>query len=261
MPKPRQPTCVLSIAGSDSSGGAGVAVDLRTFAAFGVHGLCAITAVTAQTQHRVRAIHPVPAAQLEQQLRTACDEFEIVAVKIGMLATAANVHTVAAVLAREHVRHVVLDPVLAASSGGALLSAQGLRCLREELLPRTTLLTPNLPEAQRLLGRKVSDPARAAQALRELGAAAVLLKGGHAAGRVVRDVLVDDEGVFEFRHPRQRFEARGTGCALSSAIACGLARGLALRAAISDAEAYVQSALANGIAIGKSRMRILSTPR
>jgi hydroxymethylpyrimidine/phosphomethylpyrimidine kinase len=250
---------VLSIAGSDCGGGAGVAMDLKVFAARGVHGLCAITAVTAQTSSRVASIHCVPARHLEHQLHAVFAEYDVAAIKIGMLASAANVRMVARFLRARRAPHVVLDPLLAASSGNALLSVPGLRCLREELFPHVDLLTPNLPEAQCLLGKRIADPIRAANALRRLGVPAVLLKGGHAHGNIVRDVLVDADGVTEIRHPRLHWSARGTGCALSSAIAAGLARSLALRDAVAAAEAFVQRALVNSYTPGKGQMRVLST--
>lgn len=248
---------VLTVAGSDSSGGAGVAMDLKTFAACGVHGLCAIAAVTAQTASRVVSIHCVPARRLERQLNAVLADFDLGAVKIGMLGSAANVHTLAKTLQRAQMCNVVLDPVLTATSGTALLSTRGLNTLRKLLIPLVDLLTPNLPEAEILLGTRIADPVRAARALRDLGARAVLLKGGHGRGRIVRDVLVDGDGVVEFRHPRLRLRARGTGCALSSAIAAGLGQGLALRDAIAAAESLVQRALAASFPVGTGSARIL----
>ncbi|MHB8679295.1 MAG: bifunctional hydroxymethylpyrimidine kinase/phosphomethylpyrimidine kinase [Rudaea sp.] len=252
------PVSVLTIAGSDSSGGAGVAADLKTFAAFGVHGLAAITTVTAQTSRRVQAIHRIPAAQVRAQVEAAFADFRVGAVKIGMLGSAPIASTVAAVLRVATPRHIVLDPVLASSSGAVLLSKAGLRVLREALVPLATLLTPNLPEAEILLGRRIRDPLRAAQDLRALGACAVLLKGGHGRGSDVRDVFADARGVVEFHHPRLPIRARGTGCALASGIAAGLARGRSLRAAVADAEAFLQRALAASFPVATGSVRILS---
>lgn len=259
MPKSAIPQSVLTIAGSDSSGGAGVAADLKTFAAFGVHGLAAITAVTAQTSRRVLAIHPIPATQVRAQIEAAFADFRVGAVKIGMLGSAPIARTVAAALCAAAPRHIVLDPVLASSSGTVLLSKPGLRSLRDELLPLATLLTPNLPEAEILLGRRIRDPARAAQDLRAIGACAVLLKGGHAHGREVCDVLCDARGTVEFRHRRQPLGARGTGCALASGIAAGLARGRSLRVAVADAEAFLQRALAQTYLAGNGSIRQLGS--
>lgn len=256
MPKSARTPSALTIAGSDSGGGAGIATDLKTFAAFGVHGLTAITAVTSQTSQRVHAIHRVPVAHVEAQIHAAFADFLVGAVKIGMLGSAAIVRTVAEALHAAKPRHIVLDPVLASSSGTPLLSKTGLRVLHDELLPMATLLTPNLPEAEILLGRRIIDPARAARDLRAFGSA-VLLKGGHGDGREVCDVLADARGVVEFRHPRLTIRARGTGCMLASAVAAGLARGRRLRAAIVDAEAFVQGALAQSCRAGGGSIRQL----
>jgi hydroxymethylpyrimidine/phosphomethylpyrimidine kinase len=261
MPKSARTPSALTIAGSDSSGGAGIATDLETFAAFGVHGLAAITAVTTQTTRQVHAIHRVPAAQVEAQIHAAFADFRIGAVKIGMLGSAPIARAAARVL-RESARcPIVLDPVLASSSGTTLLSAAGLRALREELLPMATLLTPNLPEAEILLGRRIADPAQAARDLRALGARAVLLKGGHGRGRNVCDFLADARGVVELRHPRLPVRARGTGCALASAIAAGLARGRTLREAVAEADAFVQRALAHSYRAGNGTIRQLGLVR
>jgi len=240
----KKPRCsVLTIAGSDSGGAAGIQADLKTFAAFGAHGLSAIAAFTAQNLDSVLSIHRVPSHALEHQLQALFAGFDIAAVKIGMLGSVANVTAVAATLRAMRARNVVLDPVLASTSGAALLSARGVRALREQLIPLADVLTPNLPEAEILLGSSVRDVEAAARALRALGARAVLLKGGHARGRIVRDVLVDARGVEEFRHARLAVRARGTGCVLSSAIACGLAGGRSPRAAIAGAEEFLQAAL------------------
>ena len=243
MPKTARTQGALTVAGSDSSGGAGIAADLKTFAAFGVHGFAAITAVTAQTAQRVQAIHRVPVVYVEAQ--------------IGMLGSAPIARATARTLREMAARNIVLDPVLASSSGTALLPPTGLRVLREELVPMAALLTPNLPEAEILLGRRISDLAQAACELRTRGARAVLLKGGHGRGREVYDVLADKLGIVEFRHPRLPIRARGTGCALSSAIAAGLAHGRTLREAVADAEAFVQHALAHSYRAGNGSIRQL----
>ena len=257
MPKSAITASALAISGSDSSGGAGIATDLKTFAAFGVHGLAAITAVTAQTTRQVSAIHRVPAAQVAAQIRAAFADFRVGAVKIGMLGSAPVARAVAHALRDASPRHIVLDPVLASSSGTALLSSAGLRVLREELVPMTTLLTPNLPEAEILLGRRIADPAQAACDLRAFGARAVLLKGGHGRGREVCDVFADANGIVELRHPRLRIRSRGTGCALASAIAAGLARGHTLRVAVAEAESFLQRALARSYRAGNGSIHQL----
>jgi hydroxymethylpyrimidine/phosphomethylpyrimidine kinase len=250
---------VLSIAGSDSGGASGIQADLKTFAAFGLHGLSAITAVTAQNLGKVVSVHNISAREVERQILTLFDGFEIRAVKIGMLGSAANVAAVAKTMARVRARNVVLDPVLVSSSGTPLLSARGVAAMRDQLLPLAALLTPNLPEANELLGKRVRgmQPSAAARALRSLGARAVLVKGGHSRGAVVRDALAEPGGVREFRHPRLAIRARGTGCVLSSAIACGLAQGKPLAAAVEIAEEFLQRALREAYRPGSSRQYVL----
>jgi len=257
------PVAALSIAGSDSAGAAGIQADLKAFAAMNVHGLSAITAVTAQNLRRVTSVHVVPAREVARQIHAVFADFRIAAVKIGMLGSAANVAAVAAALRQQHARNIVLDPVLASSSGTPLLTPRGLAILRKELIPLADLLTPNLPEAAILLGRRVrdADAPAAARDLLALGARAVLLKGGHGRGRVVRDILVDAGGVREFAHPRLRLRARGTGCVLASAIAAGLAQGQSLAAAIAAAEAFLQQALQDSCRVTRTHIRVLRPPR
>jgi hydroxymethylpyrimidine/phosphomethylpyrimidine kinase len=252
--------CALTIAGSDSSGCAGIQADLKTFAAFGIHGLSAITAVTAQNVHEVRSIHRVPVRDVKQQLLAVFEGFTIGAVKIGMLGSAAVITAIASFL-REHCRApIVLDPVLISSSGTRLLPARALAVLREELIPLAEVLTPNVPEAAALLGRRLATAADLREAARDLlglGAKSILLKGGHHAGDPVCDYLVDAAGARIFRHPRMPVTARGTGCVLSAAIAAGLARGRSRLAAVSAAEQYLQIALHNAYRPAKSRIRAL----
>ena len=245
MNSPKPLLSVLTIAGSDSAGAAGIQADLKTIAAFGLHGVCAATAVTAQNMHRVYAAHVVPAREVERQLHALFADFTVGAVKIGMLGSAANVRAVAAVLRKARPPHVVLDPVLASSSGTPLLAARALSVLRTELIPLADVLTPNLPEAQILLQRRVrnTDAASAACDLLHLGARAVLLKGGHGRGHIVSDVLAQRGGMHEFRHERLGLRARGTGCVLSSAVAAGLAQGRPLLAAVAAAQEFLQRAL------------------
>ena len=253
--------CALTIAGSDSSGCAGIQADLKTFEAFGIHGLSAITAVTAQNMHEVRAIHRVPVQHVEQQLLAVFAEFPIGAVKIGMLGSAATIVAIATFL-REHCRApIVLDPVLVSSSGKPLLPAKALAVLREQLIPLAEVLTPNVPEAAVLMGRRLSttsDLRQAASDLLGLGAKSILLKGGHHAGDPVCDYLVDAAGTRTFRHARMPLAARGTGCVLSAAVAAGLARGRSRMAAVSAAEQYLQSALRDAYRPAKSEIRALS---
>jgi len=253
------PTAVLSIAGSDSCGASGMQADLKTCAAFGVHGLSAITAVTAQNLRSIKSVHRVPAREVERQIAALFDDFDIGAVKIGMLGSAANVSAVARTLQRVGARNIVVDPVLVSSGGTVLLSVRGIAALRKELIPLAALLTPNLPECRELLGRRVrEDHAEAAAGdLLALGAGAVLLKGGHGRRDVVRDVLAVGRDVFEFRHPRLPVHARGTGCVLSSAIACALAQGKPLLAAIDTAEQFLQQALRDAYRPGRRSLHVL----
>jgi hydroxymethylpyrimidine/phosphomethylpyrimidine kinase len=238
----------VTIAGSDSGGGAGIQADLKTFSALGVYGASVITALTAQNSKGVAAIHDVPADFIGAQLDAVFSDFAVGAVKVGMLGNAAAIDAVAAGLDRHRQHNVVLDPVMVASSGERLLRADAIEALRK-LIGRVRVLTPNLPEAAALLGAapaRDEDEMRAqAQSLLTLGAGAVLLKGGHGAGPDSVDVLVDVDGYARFAAPRVATEnTHGTGCTLSAAIAAGLAKGLQLNAAVRDAKAYVSSAIA-----------------
>ena len=257
------PRCasVLTIAGSDSGGGAGIQADLKTFAACGVHGLSAITALTAQDTRGVHGIHAVPVKHLARELETLAGDFRIAAVKIGMLGSAAAIRVVARFL-RQLPAPVVLDPVLISSSGTELLPRGAHRMLREELLPLASLLTPNLPEAALLLGKKHSgDAAADARALCALGAQAVLLKGGHGTAQTIVDTFVQ-AGAIErfFRHRRLPIVAHGTGCVLSAAIAAGLASGLELYPAVRAAQRHLQRALRGAYRAGRGTALILPAP-
>jgi hydroxymethylpyrimidine/phosphomethylpyrimidine kinase len=252
---------VLTIAGSDSGGGAGIQADLRTIAAYGLHGLSAITAVTAQNSRAVEAIHRVPPDHLLAQLRAVFAEFEVGAVKIGMLGSAAAVNVVMLHLCEVGARNIVLDPVLVSSSGAALLPQRALRLLRSGLIPMVDVLTPNLPEAEALLGRRVrsdADMRGAAADLLALGARAVLLKGGHRRGRTVTDLLVDGDRALSFSHPRLPWPVRGTGCTLASAVACGLALHLPLRDAVGSAEEFLQREMRRARPVGCAGMRAMN---
>jgi hydroxymethylpyrimidine/phosphomethylpyrimidine kinase len=260
-PRPSRP-CALAIAGSDSSGCSGIQADLKTFAALGVHGLSAITALTAQGMHDVSGIYPVAPAQLRAQLAAAFAGFRVGAVKIGMLGGSAAIEATAAVLHRRRACPVVLDPVLLSSSGTVLLPRRAWPLLRRILLPLASVLTPNLPEAEALLGRRVRQAADLLPAAHDLlasGARAVLLKGGHATGRRIRDVLVRADGgaPLEFVHARVAGGARGTGCTLASAIAAQLALGFELGEAVTRAERFVQAALQRAYAPGRGGGRAL----
>lgn len=251
---------VLTIAGSDSGGGAGIQADLKTFAAFGIHGLSAITAVTAQNLHRVVSIHCVPAIEVERQLHAVFEDFDIGAVKIGMLGSAATISVVARFLSRLRGLQIVLDPVLVSTSGRALLPARALAALRDKLIPLADVLTPNLPEASALLKRPLGsddDLRMAAGELLNLGAKSVLLKGGHGDADPVCDYLVDRTGIQAFRHARKPIVVHGTGCVLSAAIAAGLALGHTRMDAVSSAVRYLQKVLRKAYRPGKSNVLVL----
>jgi hydroxymethylpyrimidine/phosphomethylpyrimidine kinase len=245
----------LTIAGSDSCGGAGIQADLKTFAALGVYGASAITALTAQNTQGVEAVLVVPPDFVARQIKVVARDLEVGAVKIGMLATSEVIEAVALALETLPGIPVVLDPVMVAASGDVLLDEDAIDTLRTVLLPRATLITPNLPEAAKLLGSGEAKNERAmsdqAAALRRLGAKAVLIKGGHAEGDQAIDILVDDGGELRLEAPRiATSNTHGTGCTLSSAIAAELAKGASLREAAAAAKAYITAAIAAADALG-----------
>ena len=247
---------VLSIAGSDPSGGAGIQGDLKTFAALRVHGCAVVTALTAQNTRGVGGVWPVSAEVVVQQLTTLLDDVEVHAVKIGMLANASIVRAVAGVLRRFPDVPVVLDPVLRASAGGALLEAAAVGALLDELMPLVTVMTPNAAEAGLLAGlpapRSADDAGVVAQCLVARGAAAALVTGGHLDGNTTSvDVLATARGLETFSVPRITGNgAHGSGCALSSAIAALLARGNDLPLACAEAQQFVARAIRAGWLLG-----------
>jgi hydroxymethylpyrimidine/phosphomethylpyrimidine kinase len=238
----------LTIAGSDSSGGAGVQADLKTFAALGVYGASAITALTAQNTRGVTAVHPTPTDFVRAQLEAVFADLDIGAVKIGMVANAAIIEAIATVLARVAPKAVVLDPVMVATSGDRLLAADAVDALRTRLFPLATIITPNLPEAAALLNEKVAVGAVAIEAqgrrLLALGSNAALIKGGHGEGPESIDYLVTADSVETLIAPRVPTKnTHGTGCSLSSAIAAGLAKGENVATAVRNAKAFVSAAI------------------
>jgi len=240
----------LTIAGSDSSGGAGIQADLKTFAAHQVYGASVIVALTAQNTTGVSAIHAVPGDFVTQQMDATFADLDIAAVKIGMLATVEVIKTVAAGLKRHKARNIVLDPVMVAASGSRLLEENAVEAIKTELFPLATLITPNLPEAAALLGTSMAETEDAideqAVRLAALGAANVLIKGGHGSGDTSTDLLLLAGGTRQrFNAPRyQTRNTHGTGCTLSSAIAANLAKGLALPEAVGHAKTYITAAIA-----------------
>lgn len=242
---------VLSIAGSDSGGGAGIQADLKTFAALGCYGMTAITALTAQNTMGVRAIHGVPPQMLRDQIDAVVEDIGVHAVKIGMLHAPEIVHTVAEAIDRHSLQHVVLDPVMVATSGAVLIDNPAIAALVKELFGRAVLVTPNLDEASLLVGRKLTnedDMEAAAHELLAKGANAVLLKGGHLAGEVVSDLLMGKDGTPHWMRAARIHSANthGTGCTLSSAIAAHLALGHTLVNSVEAARSYIRLALEAG---------------
>jgi len=239
----------LTIAGSDSSGGAGIQADLKSFAALGVYGASVITALTAQNTTGVSGIHPVPAPFVAAQIDAVFSDLAVGAVKIGMVAQAETIAAIAEGLKRWAPRHVVLDPVMVATSGDRLLAAEAVDALKTMLLPRASLITPNLPEAAALLNEPVAeDEAAVAEQGRRLlamGCRAVLVKGGHARGAESIDYLIDGERTVALAAPRiATANTHGTGCSLSSAIAASLARGEDMETAVRNAKAWITAAIA-----------------
>ena len=245
---------VLTIAGSDSSAGAGIQADLKTFGAHGVYGVSAITAVTAQNTQGIRTFAPMLADLVTAQIDAIAADFAIAATKIGMIATAPNATAIADAIDRHRLANVVLDPVLAASSGLRLLDAPGLDALRSALLPRVTVLTPNTLEAEVLLVRpvrSVPDMRDAARALGQLGPRAVVIKGGHLPGPPI-DVVFADGHITELEGRRiSTRHTHGTGCTFSAAMAARLALGSTVVDAARSAKAYVERALQAAPGLGR----------
>lgn len=245
----------LTIAGSDSGGGAGIQADLKSFHRFGVFGTSVITAVTAQNTHGVRAWAAIAESLVAQQLDAVADDLRPGAVKSGMLGDAAVVRAVADGLRRHRLAPYVLDPVMVATSGDPLLTADAVEAIRRELLPLADLVTPNLDEAAILLGEPVADEEAMCRAARrlvdELGAKAALVKGGHLSGANTVDILYAGGALHSFRHPRIDTEdTHGTGCTLSAAITAGLASGVELLPAVETALDYVHEAIRTAPGLG-----------
>lgn len=245
MPTP----IALTIAGSDSSGGAGIQADLKTFAALGVYGASVITALTAQNTTGVTGIHQIPADFVTAQIDAVFADLDVGAVKIGMVAQPASIDAIVAGLTRWSPKHVVLDPVMVATSGDRLLAADAVEALRTRLIPLAAVITPNLPEAAALLDEPIAtDEAAVAnqgKRLLAMGCKAVLIKGGHGQGAESIDYLIDGNGTIVLAAPRVATKnTHGTGCSLSSAVAAGLARGESMESAVRNAKAWVSAAIA-----------------
>jgi hydroxymethylpyrimidine/phosphomethylpyrimidine kinase len=244
----------LSIAGSDSGGGAGIQADLKTFHQFGVFGTSVIVALTAQNTRGVRAVEVVPEAMVAAQLTALAEDLPPAALKTGMLAESGLVRLVARAIRENGWAPLVLDPVMVATSGTRLLSTEAEEVIREDLLPLAAVVTPNLDEAAILTGRVVHDTPtmeRAGATLLRFGAAAALVKGGHLSGNIITDVLVTPEGIRHYTRPRiDTKSVHGTGCTLSAAITAGLALGWPLEVAVSHGLEFVNRALAAAPGIG-----------
>lgn len=244
---------VLTIAGSDSGGGAGIQADLKTFSALGAYGMSALTALTAQNTVGVQGIVAIDPAFVALQIRSVVSDIGVDAVKTGMLANGAIVAAVAEELKNLRVRNIVVDPVMVAKSGDALLQKEAAETLLEKLFPMAAVVTPNLHEAEALVGFPVNDPPsmrRAARKIREYGPEYVVVKGGHLEGTPM-DLLYDGEQFREFVNPRfDTPHTHGTGCTFASAIAAGLARGLPMEEAVSAAKTYITGAIAGGLPLG-----------
>lgn len=250
MPQPKR---IVIIAGSDSSGGAGIQADIKTASAFGVYAMTAITAVTAQNTKTVSQIQLISAEMVREQIAACLSDIGADAIKIGMLGSASIVKAVASALERRARKiPIVLDPVMVSTSGKTLLPANAVSALKKYLLPLAALVTPNLPETRALTGLRDSE--KAGRRLIEMGAKAALIKGGHSTKETIDDVLVWDRGVDVYVFPRIKTRyTHGTGCTLSTAIACGLAKGEPLPLAVSRAREFVQHAIETAPGLGKGR--------
>jgi hydroxymethylpyrimidine/phosphomethylpyrimidine kinase len=245
----------LTIAGSDPSGGAGIQADLKTFAALGVYGASVVTALTAQNTRGVTGIHQVPSEFVTAQMDAVFSDLDVKAVKIGMVAGLTTIDAIVSGLKRWSPGHIVLDPVMVATSGDRLLAPDAVEALRTELIPRASIVTPNLPEAAALLDEPVASSEAAIESqgrrLLAMGCRAVLVKGGHGQGTESTDYLVSGNGIVALAAPRiATNNTHGTGCSLSSAIAAGLARGEDMVSAVRHAKAWVSAAIAAADRLG-----------
>ncbi len=250
------PPILLTIAGFDPSCGAGVGADLKTFAAHGCYGIAAITSLTVQNTQGVETVHNTPASELREQLEILVKDCEIAAVKIGMLGNRGNAAVVAEFLDAHKFAHIVHDPVMKSSSGSELLDAAGIKFVATELLKRATVITPNLPEAEILTGltiKDVADMEAAARKIAEMGAPAVIVKGGHMEKAI--DVLFDGTDMHPLGGDKVKLEnTHGTGCTFASAITAQLAAGRSLLEATTLAKAYVMKAIEKAYPVGKGRL-------
>lgn len=245
--------CALTIAGSDPTGGAGIQADLKTFAALGVYGLSVLTCLTAQNSSGVQGVHAVPAVFVCAQIESLIKDFQISAIKIGMVYQKDTIKGLSGLIRAHLLKNPVLDPIVSASSGGSLIQEEGLDALKEELLPISYMVTPNIPEAELLAGMDIKgleEMKAAAHRIHIMGPKYVLIKGGHLKGRI-SDLFYDGNGYTVKSIDRHPNETRGTGCTLSAAITAGLAKGLPVSEAVSNAQEYTQSVILEGLSLGK----------
>ncbi len=248
---------VLTIAGSDSGGGAGIQADIKAMSANGAYAMSVITSITAQNTQGVTAVHDLPASIVEAQLDAVFDDFDVAAVKTGMLSSAPLASLVGRTLRHHRVPHLVVDPVMVSKNGRALLQADAVDAVTHEIIPLASVLTPNLPEAERLTGlaiRSLADARRAAKTLHQLGCRHVLIKGGHALDRPATDLLYDGRFFTLYRGEWiDTPHTHGTGCTLAAALAAHLARGTPLPEAVDAAKQYVTAAIRHSLAVGRGR--------
>lgn len=248
------PPTAMSIAGSDSSGGAGIQADLKTFAAFGVYGTSVVTAITAQNTQGVTGMLEIPKDLVQAQIDAVISDIGADAVKTGMLSSVELITLVADTIKSLNLKNVVVDPVMIAKGGDRLLREDAIETLRTKLLPIATIITPNIPEAETLTGITISnleDSSSAAKMIVDMGVTSVIVKGGHLIDNEAIDIFYDGKNFREFRSPRiETKNTHGTGCTFSSAIAAGLARGIELTDAIGKAKEYVTEAIRTNLNIG-----------
>ncbi len=246
----------LTIAGSDSGGGAGIQADLKTFLALGVHGISIITAITAQNTKEVTAVHDIPADIIEKQIDAVLSDIGADAVKIGMLSNSEIIKTISKKLKKYNVKNIVLDPVMVAASGAKLLEDSAIESLKKELIPLALIITPNISEAEALANFKIKtleDVKKAAKEILKLGCKAVLIKGGHSdiKNDKIIDIFYDGKSLIEIKNKKINKTGHGTGCTLSSAIAANIAKGMELKEAVKNAINYVHNALEQGFKVGE----------
>ncbi|RUM32596.1 MAG: bifunctional hydroxymethylpyrimidine kinase/phosphomethylpyrimidine kinase [Aquifex sp.] len=245
----------LTIAGFDNSGGAGVLADIRTFRKFGVYGVAVITAIAVQNTQRVYEVFPLPSRVVRKELEVLFEDINIQGVKIGMLANSEITEEIYNFFKERNVEFIVLDPVFRSKSGKTLLDEEGIEVLKEKLIKLTYLITPNVPEAEILCGKKINtieDVYKCAKIIKGLGAENVLIKGGHLEGEISIDILYDGKDFYEFKAKRIKGKKpRGTGCVFSSAILANLIKGAQLKKAVETAKEFITEAIDNSVKIGK----------